>query len=118
MRTPDGRECKLYYEDFHRGRSTQECRAEKDPRSAEWQPRDCAKCPVPDILRANSSVNMKITLRIQHPILGIGHKVRVSAYCTKHNIDIKDPYVGCPHCNEERPGLSLFAQALEDFDDD
>ena len=118
MRTPDGKECEFYYEDFHRGRDVQECRVHKSEKSARWQPADCAKCAVPEILRANSSPNLELEIHIQRAILGIGHKVKVRAYCLKHEIDIANPYTGCPECNAERPGLSLFAEALEELDDD
>jgi hypothetical protein len=117
VRAPDGRECELYYEDFHRGRDVQECRAKKSEKSAHWQPKDCAKCPVPDILRANSSPNMEIEITIQRPLLGLVHRVKAHAYCVKHKHPIENPYTGCPECNSERPGLSLFAEALENLDD-
>ncbi|MFP4322867.1 MAG: hypothetical protein ACLFTK_10475 [Anaerolineales bacterium] len=117
MRTPDGRQCEYYYEDFHRGRDVQECRIGKTERSAAWQPRDCAKCPVPDILRANACPHLQMKIHIQKPILGIGHKVKVSAHCDKIDDQVENPYVGCPRCNEDRPGLDLFAQALENMDD-
>lgn len=117
MQTPAGEYCKFYYEDFHRGRDIQECRAPKTPQSGPWMPKDCAKCPIPKILRANSSPNMEIQITIRRPILGLGHKVLVTATCTQHNIKIANPYTGCPQCNAERPGLALFEQALDDIDD-
>lgn len=117
MRTPDGRDCAFYYEDFHRGRDIQECRAPKAPKSAAWKPRDCAKCPVPDILRANACPHMTLRIQIQAPILGIGHKVKVSAHCDEHDLSVEKPQIGCSKCNFDRPGLALFAQALEDLDD-
>src|SRR5688572_8219728 len=33
MRTPAGKECDFYYEDFHRGRELQECRIQKAAQS-------------------------------------------------------------------------------------
>jgi len=118
MRTPAGKECELYYEDFHRGRNVQECRAHKGEKSAPWQPRDCAKCPVPEILRANSSPHLELEIIIQRAILGLGHKVKVRAWCDRHEVEIENPFTGCEICNEERPGLSLFAEALEELDED
>jgi len=116
MQIPDGRECKYYYRDFHRGRNVQECRIPKSERSADWQPSDCSNCPVPDILRANASPDMRLTLTIKPPMFGFGRKRKmlVDAWCEKHDIPIKDPFVGCPRCAEERPGLQLFADALRD----
>jgi len=116
MRTPAGKECVFYYEDFHRGRSVQECRIPKSEESAIWQPRDCAKCPVPAILLANASPHLELIATIKAGFLGFGRKVIVSAHCAKHHIPIEDPYTGCLQCNQERPGLSIFAEALKDID--
>ena len=53
MRTPAGTECPHYYEDFHRGRSTQECRLiDRNPQSLPWTEAVCEKCSVPAIVRA------------------------------------------------------------------
>jgi hypothetical protein len=118
MRTPDGQECGFYYEDFHRGRDVQECRVPKAEKSAPWEPRVCARCSVPAILRANSSPDLLLAIQIKRSIFGFGPKVKVLASCRKHHIPIENPYTGCEECNAERPGLALFAQALEDSDDD
>ena len=102
MRTPDGRQCELYYEDFYRGAEIQECRAPRDPRSAEWSPDICAKCPVPAILLANGSPWLELVVRFRRfPFLGA--KVSVVARCTKHGIEIPDPYTGCPRDFEDLP---------------
>jgi hypothetical protein len=114
MRTPAGSECSYYYEDFHRGRNTQECRIPKAPKSAAWRPEYCAKCPVPRILLANASATMELTLNIKQTFLGFGRKMEVMAHCLRHDIPIADPYVGCEQCNKERPGLDLFKSALEE----
>jgi len=114
MKTPAGKECPLYYADFHRGRNVQECRlAERNPESASWHPNDCMRCPVPDILRANASENMRLKLTIKPGILGIGRHNRVEAFCEIHEIPIEDPMVGCPKCNATRPGIEAFLDALE-----
>jgi len=115
MRTPDGKDCNFYYEDFHRGRDKQECRAHKAPQSAGWQPKDCEKCPVPAILKANASPHLELEIHIRRGFLGFGNKTTVNAWCKRHDVTIPDPHVGCPKCNEERPGLSLFAEALDDI---
>ncbi len=118
MQTPAGRECPHYYEDFHRGRNTQECRLVKERQdSLRWQPGDCFRCPVPDILKANASPDLCLTLTIKPIFLGIGRRLEVDAHCAKHDIPIADPYVGCPQCNAERPGLDAFIRALEESDD-
>lgn len=114
MKTPAGRECKHYYEDYFRGRDVQECRLiKKNPASLWWKPSDCTKCPVPDILNANASPNMELTLTIGRRFLSFGRKATVEAYCIRHDIPVADPYVGCPKCAESNPGLDLFRKALE-----
>lgn len=119
MQTPAGKECRYYYEDFYRGREVQECRlAKENPNALRWQPQDCKKCPVPDILNANASHDMELTLTIKSGVLGFNRKIEVTASCIKHRVDIKDPFIGCPQCNSERPGLDLFKQALGQDDDD
>jgi hypothetical protein len=118
MITPDGRECKHYFEDFHRGRSRQECRLiAANPESKPWRPRDCERCPVPDILRANASEDLVLRARIHNGFLGLGVfgvHVEVEAFCDKHDIPIDDPFVGCTRCNAETPGLAQFLSALEE----
>ncbi len=118
MRTPAGQECRYYFQDFHRGKNVQECRLEKaNPASKRWKPTDCAACPVPEILRANASPKLALTLTIQARLFGMGRRLQVTARCTKHRIPVSDPFVGCPECNRERPGLDAFLNALEDSDD-
>lgn len=119
MRTPAGKECRHYYEDYFRGRNVQECRLAKgNPASMRWQPVDCSRCPVPDILNANASQTLELTLTIKPRLFGLGRKVEVEASCAKHRIPIKDAYIGCEQCNAERPGLDLFRKALDQIDDD
>jgi hypothetical protein len=114
MRTPSGKLCKHYFEDYHRGRDIQECRLIKEnPASYRWRPEDCQKCTVPSILDANASPNMELTLTIGSRLFGFGRKMTVTARCTRHNIPIDDPYIGCLKDIEDRPGLDLFRQALE-----
>ncbi len=117
MRTPAGKECPHYYEDFNRGRSVQECRlADSNPHSLRWRPADCARCPVPDILRANASPDMELRLTIRGALLGFVRRMQVEARCTRHNVPIADPYTGCPLDVEENEALRLFRQALEEDD--
>jgi hypothetical protein len=114
MRTPAGKECRHYYEDFHRGRDVQECRLiQANPLSLRWRPSDCKRCPVPDVLNANSSPDLELHLSVIPRLLGLGRQLEVSASCLKHHIQIEDAFVGCPKCIAERPGLELFWQALE-----
>ncbi|MBI5957552.1 MAG: hypothetical protein HY866_02380 [Chloroflexi bacterium] len=119
MRTPAGKECPHYYQDFNRGRSVQECRLVKsNADSMKWRPGDCARCSVPDIVRANASPDMKLSLTIEGVWLGFVRRMRVEAWCLRHDIPIENPYVGCPQDIEENDGLRLFKEALEHKDDD
>jgi hypothetical protein len=110
MRTPSGKECRFYYQDFHRGAHEQECRlVAASLNSAEWRPNDCAQCPIPEILMANNDPNLVLEARVKKGVMGIGRKVEVNAYCSKHLIDVPDPHIGCLQCAAERPGvLDLF----------
>lgn len=95
-----------------------ECRlAKANHDSLRWRPGDCARCAVPDILDANASPNLELTLTIKPRFFGLGRQNEVTASCLRHRVTIADPFVGCPQCNAERPGLDLFRQALEAIDD-
>lgn len=115
MRTPAGRECPHYYADFNRHtRDVEECRlARQNPNSAAWHPKDCAKCPVPDIMLANASPDTQLILTIKVGLLGLMRRLEVEAICLKDGQKV-DPYVGCP---DDHPGLDIFRQALERGDD-
>jgi len=113
MKTPAGTECRYYYEDFHRGHSTQECRLiQANPVSPDWRPRDCTNCPVPEILLANGSPHLLLEGIVKSGMLGFNRRVEVTAYCTRHQREIAQPHVGCPICAQERPGLQeLFGDS-------
>lgn len=106
MKTPAGKECRFYYQNFHRGHSDQECRLIMgNPRSEAWRPADCSNCPVPDILLANSNPNLVLEAAIEKGFLGFNRRVSVKAFCSKHLVDVHKPQVGCPECAREKPGL-------------
>ena len=111
MINPDGKECRFYYQDFHRGRDEQECRlAKANPKSAEWAVKICTGCPVPDILASNSDPNLVLEGTISKGFVGFGRKMEVKAFCSKHLIDLPNPQTGCPQCAKEKPGLAeLFS---------
>jgi len=119
MQTPDGRECKHYYEDFHRGRNIQECRlVQGNVDSLRWRPSDCSRCPVPDILGANASPHLELKLTIDTRLMGLGRKLEVDAWCTRHRQAVENPFVGCTLCREDRSdALDAFRQALEGDDE-
>lgn len=117
MRTPDGRECRHYYQDFHRGRDIQECRLVNDNLESErWNPNDCSKCPVPQILQANACRHLQLKLTIKSHLFGLSRRLTVDANCSEHHLHVEDPHIGCGNCNNN-PGLDIFRQALEDIDD-
>ncbi|MCL4490180.1 MAG: hypothetical protein M1132_10275 [Chloroflexi bacterium] len=99
MRTPYGKECRYYFSDYYRGRSTEECRLIQLNRHSEpWRPALCQACPVPDILAANGSPNLVLRATVAKSMFGLLRKVEVTAYCREHRVDIKDPKKGCPQC--------------------
>ena len=102
MRTPAGTECTYYYEDFHRGRSQQECRLiARNPASEPWRSSLCRTCPVPAILRANACPNMVLEARVGRR-WGLRRQVKVRAYCLLAMEEVADPMVGCGRCHEGR----------------
>jgi len=106
METPAGKECRFYYEDYHRGNSEQYCRlVRNNPRSLDWQEKDCFHCPVPEILRANSNPDLVLDGTIKQGLLGINRHVEVEAFCSRHLVEVGHPEVGCHQCAAERPGL-------------
>jgi hypothetical protein len=112
MRTPAGQECRFYYQDFHRGSSTQECRLiDANPNSEAWKPGDCSDCPVPGILLANSSPNLILEAAIKKGFLGFNRRIELQASCSRHLVNVSEPHIGCPKCAREKPGLrELFGE--------
>lgn len=101
MRTPAGSECPYYYEDFYRGRSTQECRLVGRDSQLAWEPKLCSRCPVPGIVRANGCPSMVLEGRVVRRWFGLVRRVEVYAVCTEHQVEVTDPYVGCGHCHPQ-----------------
>lgn len=99
MRTPAGAECRYYYEDFNRGRATQECRLIAQNRgSLPWSADLCAKCLVPEILRANGSPDLRLEVTV-HKRFGLLKSLRLEAYCLAHVCAVHDPIRGCEQCS-------------------
>lgn len=106
MRTPAGSECRYYYEDYYRGRETQECRLlARNPHAGRWRPALCRHCPVPGILQANACPDMVLEARVESRFLR-GDRVVVEAYCTRTWEVVPEPKVGCGRCHlpREEPG--------------
>jgi hypothetical protein len=115
MRTPAGKECRHYYQDFHRGRSVQECRLVKENLSSlAWRPTDCSRCPVPDILNANASRDLRLQITITAGFLGLRRRLEVKAWCRGEPLTLEKAYTGCV---ERDLQLDLFRQALEQPDE-
>lgn len=101
MKTLFGKECKFFYADYFRGRATQACRLlERNPNVERWSVGLCQTCPVPDILAANRCPNLRLRGRVASGFLGITKKVQVEAVCAQHDVEVKEPKVGCGHCHE------------------
>jgi hypothetical protein len=97
MRTPYGKECAFYYQDFHRGRSQMECRM-LGPAGG-WTPDLCKACPVPGILFDNACPDMVLHGKVASGFLGLGRRVTVAAYCQRSQQVVADPHVGCSECH-------------------
>lgn len=106
MRTPAGVECRYFYGDYYRGKNHEECRLIGDaPPPGDWNPSLCFSCPVPAILRANACEFMVLHGEVKR-FLGVFKKqVVVSAYCTKSNLKVTEPQVGCGQCHPLPPGF-------------
>ena len=103
MRTPAGKECRYYYEDFYRGRNVQECRLiARNRESPAWTPGLCQTCPVPDILLANACPNLVLDARVSKRLLGLVQRVEVSGWCSEYFLDVEQPTIGCGHCHEHQ----------------
>ena len=99
MRTPAGTECRYFYGNYFRGRSTEECRllAESGQR---WSRDLCKTCPMPGILRANACEFLRFQAEVTRPVsAGLQRRVRVSARCDKVNRPVPEPEVGCGECH-------------------
>jgi len=108
MKTPYGIECAYFYGDYYRGKNVEECRLighQAPPH--DWRVSVCKKCPVPDILRANSCSNMVLKGKIQSFAFGLNRHIEISAYCTKAGKPVAEPHVGCGICH---PILDIFEQ--------
>jgi hypothetical protein len=101
MRTPAGTDCRFYYADFYRGKTTQECRLlAANPATKPWQPGDCAHCPLPRLQLANACPNLLFRARIAEGLFGLTRRVEIEAACKEYRVDVPEPMVGCGHCQE------------------
>lgn len=102
MKTPFGKECRFYYEDYFRGREKKECRLiDSNPNSEPWSVSLCQSCPVPDILLANACPNLILQARVRSNLFGLLKSVEIQTACRKYRLQVDEPKVGCGHCLEE-----------------
>lgn len=104
MKTPFGFDCPYFFGDYYRGRSREECRLlEPGPQAQSWTVNLCKSCPVPAIVRANACPNMVLTGEVKAGFLGLGRKMRISAFCTLSQSAVREPQVGCGQCHPLPP---------------
>lgn len=100
MRTPAGTECKYFYGNYFRGRSTEECRLLKES-GARWSRDLCKTCPMPGILRANACEFLRFEAEVARPFsAGLQRRVRVHARCEKIHQPVAEPEIGCGECHQ------------------
>ena len=98
MRNPAGVECKHYYEDFNRGRSTQECRLiEANRDSLPWTSAHCSKCQVPQVLALDGARQLRLRLTARKQF-GLLNKLDLEVRCRKHDRVLRRPLEGCADC--------------------
>jgi hypothetical protein len=56
---------------------------------------------------------MVLQARVVRRWLGLVQRVAVYAVCSRNQIEVKDPYVGCGHCHSSAPSI-LNAQVVEE----
>jgi len=113
MRTPAGKECRHYFQDFHRGRNVQQCRLVlNNPASQAWKAADCERCEVPDILNANANPDLRLELAINSSLLGLRRELKLRVWCREEEIPVAEAYTGCVSNDVDRR-LDLFREALD-----
>jgi hypothetical protein len=101
MKNPAGIECAYFFGDYFRGRNREECRLLKTATPPlPWEPKLCAGCPVPGILRANSCQHLQLRPAVTRPLPFLKKHVQVSAYCSKTHQDVPEPQIGCGECHQ------------------
>ena len=104
MKTAFGAECSYYYEDFHRGRDTCECRLLRSS-SENWSYRMCKRCPVPRWQQSNSCAHLVYSGRATRGFVGFASRMVVSAWCDRAASQLDQPEIGCGQCHLDNPVL-------------
>jgi len=115
VRTPAGKECQYYYEDYFRGRETQECRLLSPAQAREWKPSICFRCPVPAILLANACPHLILSGEVRRGWFGLGARMRVSARCKLTARPVQEPHIGCGECHLYLPKFRLPPEDTDDL---
>lgn len=111
MRTPFGSECRFYYEDYHRGRDTQECHLVQQSSSrGNWSSQLCKRCPLPIIQQSNSCDNMVLSGQVRNGFLGLMRSMKISSYCSKAGNNVEEPQIGCGQCHADNPILGALTE--------
>ena len=107
MRTPAGFECKYFYGDYYRGRSTEECRLLLSS-GQKWSSDLCKTCPVPGITRANACEFQQLRAVVGRPLsAAFSRRVQISAFCEKSKRTVAEPQIGCGECHPIPPIFDL-----------
>jgi hypothetical protein len=100
MKNPFGTDCPYFYGDYFRGKKVEECRLlEEQPNKMKWEQNLCKNCPVPSIKRANACQTLVLVPSIAKSIFGMNKKIKITAYCSKSNLPVKVPEIGCGSCH-------------------
>jgi hypothetical protein len=99
MRTPAGKECRYFYGNYFRGRTSEECRL-LQASGERWSRDLCTTCPIPDIVRANACEFLRFHAEVTRPFsAGLQRRVRVRASCEKAGRAVPEPEIGCGLCH-------------------
>ena len=95
--------CRYFYNDYHRGNETTECRLPKSRDSLRWERSVCDSCPAPSLLRETNTPHLALegAIRKRFPF---GPRMEIFAICTKHMVQLKEAGY-CPQCAAEQAAL-------------
>ena len=99
MRTPAGKECRFYYQDYYRGRETKECRLLPAAQARAWTPSVCFRCPVPAIQLVNACPHLTLAGRVHPGWFGLRPSMRLNAKCDLTSGPVAEPAIGCGQCH-------------------
>jgi hypothetical protein len=103
MKTPAGKECRYFYGNYFRGRSSEECRL-LQASGQRWSRDLCGSCPVPDVLRANACDFLQLRGTVTRTASGLfRRRVQLSAFCEKVGRGVPEPEIGCGQCHPLPP---------------